>query len=319
MIICVRLRDGAALPGLLDVARNLSPVVQALPPDTALIDVAGAERYFAQDAAGLASVLRVRALAYAGAECALGVAASPLLARMAARTAAYGATVTVADDPREPAAFLAPKPVGALPGVGAATARTLRAYGLGTVGKAAGVPLATLQRLLGVRTGREVYEKAHGIDRTTVAPDAGTQSIAAERAFAHDELDHETHRRALLSAAGELGVRLRGSDRACRSLTLVVRYADGSATVRTRTLSEASAHSPALTAVAYRMLDALGLQRARVRAFSLRAEALVEADLVTHQLTFDPADDRSRRLEETADRVRARFGPSAIGPGALAA
>ncbi|MGQ4513918.1 DinB/UmuC family translesion DNA polymerase [Streptomyces sp. DW26H14] len=319
MIICVRLRDGAALPDLLGVARDLSPVVQALPPDTALVDVAGAERYFGQDAAGIASVLRVRALAYAGADCALGVAATPLLARMAARQAAYGATVTVAEGPREPAAFLAPKPVTALPGVGTATARTLRAYGLGTVGKAAGVPLATLQRLLGVRAGREVYEKAHGIDRTKVVPDAGSHSIAAERSFPHDELDPGAHHRALLSAAGELGARLRDHDQACRSLTLVVRYADGSATVRTRTLPEATAHSPDLTATAYRMLDALGLQRARVRAFSLRAEALVAADRVTRQLTFDPADDRSRRLEETADRVRARFGPSAIGPGALAA
>jgi nucleotidyltransferase/DNA polymerase involved in DNA repair len=319
MIICVRLRDGAALPDLLDVARGLSPVVQALPPDTVLVDVAGAERYFGRDAAELASVLRVRALAYAGADCALGVAATPQLARMAARQAGYGATVTVADDPREPAAFLAPKPVAALPGVGAATARTLRAYGLGTVGKAAGVPLSTLQRLLGARIGREVHEKAHGIDRTRVTPDAATRSLAAERAFGHDELDRAAHRRALLSAAGELGVRLRAGEQACRSLTLVVRYADGSATVRTRALAEASAHSPTLTATAYRMLDALGLQRARVRAFSLRAEGLVPAEQVTHQLTFDPADDRSRRLEETADRVRARFGPGAIGPGALAA
>ncbi|MCF3962412.1 DNA polymerase Y family protein [Streptomyces fuscigenes] len=319
MIICVRLRDGAALPDLLDVARGISPVVQALPPDGALVDVAGAERYFAQDAAGLASVLRVRALAYAGADCALGVAPSPLLARMAARQAEYGTTVTVGDDPREPTVFLAPKPVSALPGVGTATARTLRAYGLGTVGRAAGVPLSTLQRLLGARTGREVYEKAHGIDRTAVVPDAASRGVTARRSFDHDELDRGAHRRALLSAAGELGVALRTDGQACRSLTLVVRYADGSSTARTRALPEASAHSPALTAVAYRMLDALGLQRARVRALSLRAEALIPADEVTHQLTFDPADERSRRLEETADRVRARFGPGAIGPGALAA
>ncbi|MBP0457783.1 DNA polymerase Y family protein [Streptomyces montanisoli] len=319
MIICVRLRDGAALPDLLGVAEDISPVAQALPPDTALIDVAGARRYFGQDAAGIASVLRVRALAHAGADCAIGVAATPLPARMAARQAAYGTTLVVADDPRELAAFLAPKPVTALPGVGAATARTLRTYGLDTVGKAAGVPLATLQRLLGVRVGREVHEKALGIDRTRVVPDEGARTLAAERAFGHDEVDRDAQRRALLSAAGELGGRLRDSHQVCRSLTLVVRYADGSTTQRTRTLPEATAHSPALTATAYRMHDALGLQRARVRAFSLRADGLAPEARATRQLTLDPADERARRLEETADRARARFGPSAIRPGTLAA
>ncbi|MEW2546392.1 hypothetical protein AB0910_11550 [Streptomyces sp. NPDC047002] len=319
MIICVRLRDGAALPDLLGVARGISPVVQALPPDTALVDVAGAERYFGRDAAHLASVLRVRTLAYASADCALGVAATPLLARMAARLAAHGETVAVEDDARAAAAFLAPRPVGALPGVGAATARTLRGYGLDTVGKAAAVPLATLQRLLGVRAGRAVYEKAHGIDRTAVVADGGATVLAAERAFARDELDHGAHRGALLSAAGELGAGLRDRGQACRTLTLVVRYADGSATPRTRTLPEATAHTPALTDAAYRMHERLGLQRARVRALSLRAESLVPAERATRQLTFDPADDRARRLEETADRVRARFGPTAIRPGTLAA
>ena len=115
---------------------------------------------------------------------------------------------------------------------------------------------------------------------------------------------------------------MRGEDQVCRSLALTVRYADrtGYATItRTRTLPEPTAHSAALTAAAYRMYESLGLQRARVRAVSLRAEGLGPAERATHQLTFDPTDERARRIEEVADRARDKFGPGAIVPGTLAA
>ena len=74
-----------------------------------------------------------------------------------------------------------------------------------------------------------------------------------------------------------------------------------------------------MTAVAYPLHDALGLQRARVRGLSLRAEGLGPAEHATHQLMFDPADDRARRIEAVADRAREKFGPGAIVPGTLAA
>ncbi|WP_442538556.1 DinB/UmuC family translesion DNA polymerase, partial [Streptomyces pseudogriseolus] len=95
--------------------------------------------------------------------------------------------------------------------------------------------------------------------------------------------------------------------------------ADRSATTRTRTLPEPTAHSPALTRAAYGLYEALGLQRARVRAVALRAEGLDSAEQASHQLTFDPVDEKVRRIEEVADRVRAKFGPHAVMPGTLAA
>lgn len=56
-----------------------------------------------------------------------------------------------------------------------------------------------------------------------------------------------------------------------------------------------------------------------MRAVALRAEGLAPAGRAAHQLTFDPTDDKLRRLEAAADRARARFGPGAVLPGTLAA
>ncbi|MFF3877132.1 hypothetical protein [Streptomyces sp. NPDC001978] len=320
-ILCVRFQlppmYEAALPGLLGLLEEFTPVVEALPPDGALADLRGAERYFGRDAVELASVIRVRALALHGVDCLIGAGPGPMLARMALRDARPGVTRAVpADAVTE---FLADKPVAALPGVGTATARTLCEYGLDTLGRVAAAPLSTLQRLVGAKAGRELHERANGVDRGRVVQNGVSRSLAAERPFDLDELDPDRHRRALLSAAEEIGARLRALEKVCRTLTLTVRYADRTSTTRSRTLKEPTAHSGALTRTAYGMYEALGLQRARVRAVVLRAEGLAPAEQASHQLTFDPVDEKVRRIEEVADRARAKFGPRAVMPGTLAA
>ncbi|WP_129838790.1 helix-hairpin-helix domain-containing protein [Streptomyces sp. RFCAC02] len=303
--------------GILDVLRDITPVVQALPPDAALADVGGALRYFGLDAERLARLFRVRCLALHGIDCAVGVAPNPLLARLAAGPADAGPGVTaVPDDPAAITAFLADRPPAALHGIGPATARALTAYGLDTAARVAAAPPATLQRILGARTARRVRDLVRGIDPTPVVPGAPARSAAAEHRFGHDELDPGVRRRALLTLADDLGHRLRGTGQCARALTLTVRYADRSVTTRHRTLREPTAHTPVLVTAAYALHDALGLQRARVRSLALRAEDLADAADAARQLSLDPSDDRRRRAEAAVDLARARFGPDAAGPAA---
>ncbi|MER7397291.1 helix-hairpin-helix domain-containing protein, partial [Streptomyces sp. NPDC000151] len=289
---------------LIALLGEFTPVVEALPPDAALADVRGAQRYFGRDAAGIAELLRLRALAWYDTECVIGIAGNPLLARMAAQDAAPGEVRVVPGDPEGVAAFLDRRPAAALHGIGPTAARALCAYGLDSVGRIAAAPPATLQRILGAKAGRRVSERARGIDPTPVTPNAPSRSMAAEHRFAHDELDEARRRRALLALADELGSRMRSGGQVAGALTLTVRYADRSTTTRTRRLAEPTAHGPALTEVAYALHAALGLQRARVRSVALRAEDLRRAERAARQLTFDPADDKARRIEAAVDRAR---------------
>ncbi|GAA1895728.1 hypothetical protein GCM10009716_02270 [Streptomyces sodiiphilus] len=305
-------------PLLLGLLREITPVVQPLPPDAALADVRGGLRYFGLDATGLAGMIRVRALARYGTDCTIGVAGNPLLARMAARAGAPGAVREVPGDPAAVAAFLDGRPAAALHGVGPAAARALCSYGLDSAGRIAAAPPATVQRILGAAAGRRVHELARGIDPTSVTPGDLPRSAAAEYRFGRDELDAGRRRRALLTLADRLGHRMRGEGRVARALTLTVRYADRSVTTRSRALAEPTAHTPALAALAYALHDGLGLQRARVRSVALRAERLADAAGAARQLSLDPGDERRRRAEAAADRARRRFGPRAAGPaGAL--
>lgn len=304
-------------PDLLDLLRDITPVVQALPPDAALADVAGALRYFDRDATELARIVRTRALALHGIDCTVGVAGNPLLARMAAQAGLPGHVRTVGPGPADAAEFLADKPVAALPGVGPATVRTLNRYGLSTVGLVAAAAPATLQRMLGAAAGRRLHERARGVDPTPVTPEEPARSAGSSYRFDRDELDPDRRRRALLTLADELGFRMRTDGQVARGLSLTVRYADRSTTTRTRAFREPTAHTPELTSVAYALHDALGLQRARVREVALRAEDLTAVELAARQLSFDPREERARWAEAAADRARLRFGTAAARPGGI--
>nr|WSZ95280.1 hypothetical protein OH820_06040 [Streptomyces sp. NBC_00857] len=303
---------------LIGILAEFTPVVQALPPDAALADVSGSVRYFERDAAGLAALIRMRAAAVLDVDTTIGIAPNPLLAQLVAHRGPPGTVRAVPDDPGTIAAFLTGLPVAALPGVGPATARALASYGLSAADQIAATPLLTLQRILGTAAGRQLHQRAAGIDPTRVTPGAPPHTFHAEHRFSRDELDPDRQRGALTHLAERLGARLRGERQVCRSLVLTVQYADHSTTTRSRTLPEPTAHSPQLRAAAHALHLTLGLQRARVRRVTLRAEGLRDAGAASRQLTFGPDDDKARRIEAAADRARARFGPGSVRPASTA-
>ncbi|SDJ94791.1 DNA polymerase Y family protein [Streptomyces indicus] len=312
------LADEQVYRRLLGLLAEFTPTVQALPPDAALADVSGSLRYFGTDAVGLAERIRARTGGLYGLRSTVGVAANPMLARMVAADGPPSAVRALPDDLSAVAEFLAKKPAAALHGVGPATSRTLSSYGLDSIGKIAAAPLGTLQRILGVAAGRRLHDAARGLDPTPVVPAGPPRSLSVEHRFPQDELDHDCRRAALLRLADRLGLRLRADTQTARSLTLTVRYADRSTTTRTRKLPEPTAHTRTLTSAAYELHDRLALQRARVRSITLRADDLLDADQATHQLLFDPDDDKARRIEAVADAARRKYGPEAIRPAATA-
>jgi DNA polymerase-4 len=312
---------GAGLPDyaqVLEALEYVTPVVQPVPPDGADLDVTGVLKLWDRDAHGMGVLVQLRLAAlFALDGSRVGAAGNRMLAAMAADTAPPGGVVAVDGSPEGVASFLRPLPVSALPGVGPATARSLRHFGLRTVGALAAVPLPTLQRILGGEAGRALHERANGHDPRPVASAALPRSASAEHRFAADELDPVRHRGALLGLAEEVGTRLRAEGSVAGALALTVRYADGSASVRECTLDEPTAHSAALARGACGLYERLGLERARVRGMRLRAERLRPAARAARQLSFDPGDERARAVESAADRARARFGPGAAMPAAL--
>ncbi|WP_435239948.1 DNA polymerase Y family protein [Streptomyces sp. YPW6] len=299
---------------LLTVVNGISSRVEPLPADwSAYADLTGALSYWGRDVEGLVAVLRLRLLALHGVQCSAGAGPTRSIAAMAADATPPGAATVVGDDPYEIASFLRPRPTAALPGIGPKTARTLARYGISTVGDIADTRLTTLQRILGAAAARQAHDRARGLDERPVVPGAAPKSLSAGHRFEHDELDSDRHHRAVLGLVQELGGRLRTSGEIAQALTLTVTYADRTQTTRSRRLAEPTAHTTALAATARELLTGLGLQRARVRTLSLRAERLRPAQDTVHQLTLDDRDYKLRRLETALDKAATRYGPGITG------
>ncbi len=319
-VLHVRCRPGTPEPAfraLLDVLQGVTAVVEPLPPAAALADVRGALLYHGRTPVQLAEGIH-RAAAERGIDCRVGVAATRTLAATASGLPGDEAVRAVPVALAEAAAWLAPLPVEALYGVGRAHARTLAGYGVRTVGTLAAVPLSTLQRIFGARTGLLLHQRSRGIDVHRVTATALPETAAASRSFDGDTLDPSVIRAAILAAVVEIGARLRARHQATGALTLTVRFADGSTTARTRTLPGATHHTEELRNATYRAFDALGLQRARVRGVTVTAERLVDAEQAVEQLTFDREMESSRRLEPVIDEANARFGADTVRPATLA-
>ncbi|WNI34438.1 hypothetical protein [Streptomyces sp. ITFR-6] len=308
-------------PGLYDqllaVLETVTPRIEAHPADwSADLDLTGALRYWARDPAALVDVIRLRILALHGVQTSAGAGPNRTIATMAAAVSPPGTATVIGPTPYDTAQFLRPRPAVALPGIGPASAKSLTRYGIHTIGDIADTPLLTLQRVLGA-PARQIHERAHGHDEQPVTPAAAPRSISATHPYSHDELNPARHHAALLGLTEELGARLRTEHSITQALTLTVSYADRTTTTRTRALTEPTAHTPHLTRTGLELLDRLGLQRARLRAISLRAERLLPAEQAVHQLTLDTGDGKARDLEAALDRARARYG-SGIAASAAA-
>ncbi|MDX3763474.1 hypothetical protein [Streptomyces sp. AK02-04a] len=298
---------------VLEQLAELSPVVQALPPTAALVELKGSLRYHGVDGRRLGEVLRVRTISRLGVDVRVGIGPSITIAATASGQITEPGGV-LAVGPGQVADWLGPLPVEALHGIGPRQAQTLRDYGVHCVGLLAAVPPATVQRLLGGRAGRQAADRARGIDPRPVAPRALPASASVSRTFPRHTLDGAAVRAALLDLVVTLAHQLRGRGQAARGLTLTLRFATGATWEKTRRLPEASAHDDDLRTLAYRLIDAAGLQRGRLTGITLKGEDLIAADQVAEQISFDQAREARLVAEEVSDRIRAKFGPGAIRP-----
>ncbi|MFF1265720.1 hypothetical protein ACFVZE_07785 [Streptomyces anulatus] len=299
------LPDPARLQDLRPLLEQVTPQVQLLEPDSAVRDVTGALRFWNRDAAEIARLIQLRAAAHHSVRAAAAAGPSRMVAAMACALTPPGRLLTV--EPAGVSAFLRPRPVRELPGVGPATARLLIQHGVHTVGDLTGLPLATVQRLLGTRTGRTLHDRAHGHDHRPVVTEPVARSTSAEHRFTRDELDPAQHRRALLHLAGQLGTRLRTGAQVAAGLTITIRYADGATTTRTRTLPEATHHTRLLARSAYDLYETLGLQRARVRNITP-----ARREPPPRRTRRPPAHLRPHHRQEAAHRSRPGPRPAAV-------
>lgn len=208
------------------IFERFTPFVEAVSIDEAFLDVTGSAHLFG-GAVPLAEKLRAAVREECGVTCSVGVAPNRLLAKIGSEQRKPDGLFAMPFDQAEIEAFLAPKPVGIIWGVGKKTAEALARYGYRTCGDIQRADERFLVRILGECAAVSIRAHAFGMDDSPVASEGGEEkSVSREHTFAEDESDREVVRSALLELADEVGRRFRREERWASTGKLKLRDAD---------------------------------------------------------------------------------------------
>jgi DNA polymerase IV len=299
-----------ASKAMLAVFDDTSPLVEKLSIDEAFLDVRGMER-FAGTPVEIARRLRRRVRADVGLPLTVGVACTKFLAKVASGVAKPDGLLEV------PAggelAFLHPLPVERLWGVGPVTARKLHERGITTVAEVAELAEVELVELLGRASGRHLHSLAHNYDPRPVRARARRRSMGSQHALGRRSPKTGAALDAVLVAiVDRLALRLRKARRACRTVTLRLRFDDFARATRSHTLLESTFETRTILATGRELLAAAmpTIEERGVTLVGLSLSNLEDDGAV--QLAL-PLEHRSvSALDSTVDDLRERFGSDAI-------
>jgi DNA polymerase-4 len=294
---------------ILGMAGELTPLIQNLSLDEAWMDLSGTERLHGAPPAISLARLQARVEAEVGVTVSIGLAANKFLAKVASDL----------DKPRgfsvigaEAQAFLAPKPVGILPGVGPAMVASLEKAGYRTVGDLARADVKQLVDQWGSH-GMRLSALAHGNDHRAVNPREERKGISAETTFEEDLTAKEKLEDILAGLAEKVARHARTDGVAGWVVTLKLRTPDFKIHTRRRTLPTPTQTAKTMFAVGRELLA--GELGRPYRLNGIGIADLVEADSVGGDFFMD--ERRALAGEKTVDALRARFGAGAVTSGRI--
>jgi DNA polymerase IV len=303
----------AASAAVMQIFRDVTPLVEPLSLDEAFLDVAGAQRLLGRPAL-IARDIRARVVEEQRLTCSVGVGPSKFVAKLGStRAKPDGVIVVPAGQVLD---FLHPLPVEALWGVGEKATETLHRLGLTSVGDLANAPIAMLRGALGEASAAHLHELSWGRDSRRVVSEHVDKSIGAELTYDVDVTDPAVIRRSLLALADKVGARLRAAGHVGRTVSIKIRVADFRTVSRSRTMPASTDVAREIFETSWALFQALHADEP-IRLVGVRVEGLSAEATTSRQLTLGEPERGWREAESAADAVAARFGRSIVGPASL--
>ena len=338
------------------VLARFAPVVAPASIDEWYLDLAGTESlYGGEPLAATAQRIRRAVAAETGLTVSIGGGTNRLVAKLAVELAkphkappkVAGATAggepnDDGDDtgqrgsgayvvaPGGEAAFMTRFALAEIPLVGPKLQERLSRAGMRTVADALRHDAATLERLLGERTGRWLHDRVRGVDPTPVEARDEAKSMGREETFDRDLHDEPTIERELVRLAVRVSADLRADGVTARTVTVKIRDADFTTRQASRTLDRGVDSERAVATVARELLRRLRrARRVGVRLLGVSLSQLGDGsaapDAAQLALFDDPRPapgevvetERDRALSRVVDRIREKYGSRAIVPGQI--
>jgi DNA polymerase IV len=290
---------------------KLTPLVQPLSIDEAFLDLAGTERLHGQSAAYSLAHLAQDIERQIGITVSIGLSHNKFLAKMASDL----------DKPRgfsvigrqETLGFLAARPVSAIWGVGKAMQAELGKAGISMIAQLQTREKADLMRRYGT-LGARLYHLARGEDARNVSPDDETKSISAETTFNDDISDYKALERILWQMSERVSRRAKKDRLAGYTVTLKLKTADFKIRTRNASFQDATVLADRIFSAAQPLLKREATGTA-FRLLGVGISHLTEIDPADVEVTLDDRAATRAKAEYAVDRLREKFGKSAVERG----
>src|ERR671936_820819 len=215
-----------------ETVRGVVPTVERTGLDEGYLDIGEVAADFLA-ARKVAEAVQTTVRAATSLTCALGVATSKVVAKIASDHRKPGGLTVVA--PGSEVRFLAPFDVRRLPGVGPKAEQRLVAAGIDTIGALAELGDEELKALLPGSVGRVLHDRARGIDPRGLELQTERISISVENTFERDLTDRDQLHGELRWMAERVAAHLARNGQTARTVTTKLRYGDFS--IRSRSTS----------------------------------------------------------------------------------
>jgi DNA polymerase-4 len=300
-------RDASAR--FMAILADFSPCLEPGGLDEAYLDVTGCEAYGSPRQIALSIKERVKK--ELGLVASVGIASCVVVAKIASDLGKPDGLVEVAVGQERD--FLAPLPVGSLPGVGRRTEQAIKEMGIATIGQLAALSPELVRGRFGA-TGLMIHRYANGIDNREVELPGEAKSISRETTFVQDTADLRFLQAILRYLCERVGTELRDQNKQARSITLKLRYADFETITRRMTSEEATDADEVIFAGAVKLLSrTLAGKQKLVRLLGVEVSNFVGYGRQLHLL--DSMSQRRGHLDKAIDRIRRKYGFTSIQTG----
>ncbi len=231
---------------------------------------------YAEPARAILSDLQQGLLRETRLSASIGCGGSKTVAKIASDFRKPGGLTVV--PPEESATFLAPLELRTLPGIGPRLEARLKQLGLRTIGDLAALSDEALRRALPDSVGRELRDRARGIDDRPVDPSPQMPvSQGAEETFPRDLFAQAEMEAWIDRLSDSVWSRLEARDLCARRVTTKIRYFDFQTLTRSQTAGEPFASAEELATAAKALLRrAMSEREADVRLLGVYASKLCE-------------------------------------------
>ncbi|WP_146592380.1 DNA polymerase IV [Puniceibacterium confluentis] len=291
---------------------TLTPAIEPLSLDEAFLDLSGTRRLHGAPPAVMLAQLVRRMRSELGLTGSIGLSHNKFLAKIASDLdKPHGFSVI---GRAETDAFLRPKPVRMIWGVGAAGQEALERAGIRTFDDL----LRWDRHDLGARFGSmgdRLWHLARGIDRRRVSRDTAMKSISNETTFHDDTSDPDLLDGHLWRMCEKVADRAKAKDLAGRVVTLKLKRANFALISRRLALRDATQMADRIYRTARGLFDQVGDQGPYRLIGAGLSDICPAQDADRSPDLLDPDAAKRAHAERATDAIRARFGPDAILKG----